>query len=96
MTTRIGRQGEWANAFTCLCVALGHNARFLDDWTDNNVWTEVFIDQWKRWVHVDSTIGYFDTPFVYEKIWKHKLTYVIATSPSEVVDVTNRYVLNRL
>jgi len=41
--SRTGRCGEWANCFTAMCRALGHDSRFVMDWTDH-VWTECFIE----------------------------------------------------
>lgn len=64
------------------------------DWTDH-VWTEVYIDEFKRWVHMDSCENSFDQPLLYEKGWGKKLTYVISISSSEVVDTTHRYVLDK-
>jgi len=91
--TRTGRCGEYANAFTAICIALGHKSRKCLDWTDH-VWTEVYVDEFKRWVHLDSCDAYFDEPLAYEKGWGKNLTYVIATSNEEIVDVTKRYVLD--
>ena len=77
-----------------MCIALGHDARFVHDWTDH-VWTEVFINEEQRWVHMDPCENAYDAPKMYERGWGKKLTYCIAISQNEVVDVTPRYILNR-
>mmetsp|Transcript_7210 Transcript_7210/g.5187 ORF Transcript_7210/g.5187 Transcript_7210/m.5187 type:complete len:125 (-) Transcript_7210:581-955(-) len=92
--TRNGRCGEWANTFTCLVRALDHDARYVHDWTDH-VWTEAYIRDEQRWVHMDSCENAYDSPKMYEQGWGKKLNYIIAFSKEEVVDVTNRYILNK-
>jgi peptide-N4-(N-acetyl-beta-glucosaminyl)asparagine amidase len=61
LETKRGRCGEWAQAFTLCCNALGYEARFVNDWTDH-VWTEVYIDS--RWQHADSCEQVLDAPMV--------------------------------
>jgi peptide-N4-(N-acetyl-beta-glucosaminyl)asparagine amidase len=89
--------------FTLCCRATGYDTRFVHDWTDH-VWTEVYSDKLERWIHLDSceaglkirthnfaSLIAFDTPMVYESGWGKKLTYIVAFSVDEVVDVTQRY-----
>ena len=93
LETRYGRCGEWANCFTAIAKSLSNEVRYVHDWTDH-VWTEVYIDSEQRWVHMDPCENAYDAPKMYERGWGKKLTYCIAVSSKEVVDVTPRYVLS--
>mmetsp|Transcript_35376 Transcript_35376/g.57241 ORF Transcript_35376/g.57241 Transcript_35376/m.57241 type:complete len:500 (+) Transcript_35376:83-1582(+) len=90
LESKRGRCGEWAQAFTLFCRAMGYDARYVLDWTDH-VWTEIYSEHLGRYVHCDPCEDSWDSPLLYEQGWGKKLTFVVGFSRDDIRDVTRRY-----
>jgi hypothetical protein len=87
-----GRCGEFSILFTSLCLAHGYRARLILDMSDH-VWTEIWDQPRKRWIHVDPSEKRVDDPFMYEREWKKNLKEVYAFENGVMENVTRNYKL---
>jgi len=85
-----GKCGEFSILFTALCLAHNYRARLILDMSDH-VWTEVWDNEQKRWVHVDPSEKRIDDPMMYERDWKKNLKEVYALENGQVENVTANY-----
>lgn len=85
-----GRCGEFSILFTSLCLAHWYRARLILDMSDY-VWTEVWDDKQKRWIHVDPSEKRIDDPFMYERDWKKNPREIYAFENGSLEDVTKNY-----
>ncbi len=85
-----GKCGEFSILFTALCLAHNYRARLILDMSDH-VWTEVWNEKQKRWIHVDPSEKKIDYPKMYERDWKKDLKEVYAFENGNMQNVTSRY-----
>ena len=85
-----GKCGEFSVLFTALCLAHNYRARLVLDMSDH-VWTEVWNEKQKRWVHVDPSAEKIDDPEMYERNWKKDLKEVYAFENGNMQNVTSQY-----
>jgi hypothetical protein len=89
-----GKCGEFSILFTALCLAHNYHARLILDMSDH-VWTEVWNEKQKRWIHVDPSEKKIDDPKMYERDWKKDLKEVYAFENGNMQNVTSQYKITK-
>ena len=85
-----GRCGEFSILYTALCLANNYRARLILDMSDH-VWTEIWDNKQKRWIHIDPSEKRIDDPKMYERDWKKNLKEIYALENGNVENVTANY-----
>jgi peptide-N4-(N-acetyl-beta-glucosaminyl)asparagine amidase len=60
----------------------------------DHVWTEIWNEKERRWMHVDPSEKRIDDPKMYERDWKKNLKEIYAFENGSVENVTQRYKLD--
>jgi peptide-N4-(N-acetyl-beta-glucosaminyl)asparagine amidase len=93
LETRVGRCGEFVNAFAAFLTTIGCDVRLVCNYADH-VWVEYWSERQQAYVHVDPCENKIDQPLLYEQGWGRRLFLVIAVGLNQVADVTKKYVMN--
>lgn len=85
-----GRCGEYAMLLYRILKSLGHNARWVVDWSDH-VWVEILLPSGSssgqdEWVHLDPCEAAVDKPLLYQE-WGKNQTYIVAFHGSNSLDM---------
>jgi Transglutaminase-like superfamily len=89
-----GRCGEYSMLLYRMLSSMGHQARWIVDWSDH-VWTEILLDD-HHWIHLDPCEAAVDKPLLYQE-WGKQQTYIIGFySPDKhrypiIEDLTSKY-----
>ena len=89
-----GRCGEYSMLLYRMLSSMGHQARWIVDWSDH-VWTEILLND-NQWIHLDPCEAAVDKPLLYQD-WGKQQTYIIGFyAPNKyrypiIEDLTSKY-----